>query len=84
MDEDAIIASVEKTGRVVIVHEAPKTAGMGAELTALINERAFLWLEAPITRVTGYDVPVPMFALEDDFLPNPQRVSQAIEKVISF
>lgn len=84
LDEDAIIASVVKTGRVVIVHEAPKTAGMGAELTALINERAFLWLEAPVTRVTGFDVPVPMFALEDDFLPNAQRVSQAIQQVISF
>ncbi len=84
LDEETIITSVEKTGHVVIVHEAPRTAGVGAELTALINEQAFLWLEAPITRVTGYDVPVPMFALEDDFLPNPKRVSQAIEKVISF
>ncbi|MDR6226040.1 alpha-ketoacid dehydrogenase subunit beta [Desmospora profundinema] len=84
LDEEAIICSVRKTGRVLIVHEAPKTGGVGAELTALIQEHAFLWLEAPITRVTGYDVPVPMFALEDDFRPNQGRIHQAAEKLIAF
>jgi pyruvate/2-oxoglutarate/acetoin dehydrogenase E1 component len=84
IDEDAIIESVKKTGRAVIVHEAPRTAGVGAELTALINERAFLWLEAPVTRVTGYDVPVPYFALEDAFRPDVRRVSEAVKQVISF
>ncbi|PTM59821.1 alpha-ketoacid dehydrogenase subunit beta [Desmospora activa] len=84
LDEEAILSSVRKTGRVLIVHEAPKTGGLGAELTALINEHAFLWLEAPITRVTGYDVPVPMFALEDDFRPNQERIDRAVEKVLAF
>lgn len=84
LDEEAIIASVKKTGRVVIVHEAPKTLGLGAELTALINEQAFLYLEAPITRVTGYDAPVPMYALEDDYRPDLQRVSESIQRVVSF
>lgn len=84
IDEATITQSVKKTGRVVIVHEAPKTAGLGAELTALINEHAFLYLEAPIARVTGYDAPVPMYALEDDFRPSVERVSKAIQQVISY
>jgi 2-oxoisovalerate dehydrogenase E1 component beta subunit len=84
LDEEAIIESIKKTGRAVIVHEAPKTAGLGAELIALIQEHAFLYLEAPIARVTGYDAPVPMFALEDHFLPGVERVSQAIGQVASF
>ncbi|TCS95982.1 alpha-ketoacid dehydrogenase subunit beta [Hazenella coriacea] len=84
LDEEAIIQSVKKTGRVVIVHEAPKTAGLAAELTALINERAFLYLEAPITRVTGYDAPVPMYALEDHFRPDVDRISEAIQQVVTF
>jgi 2-oxoisovalerate dehydrogenase E1 component beta subunit len=84
LDEETIIHSVKKTGRVVIVHEAPRTAGVGAELTALINEQAFLYLEAPVTRVTGYDVPVPMYALEDDFRPDVKRVYQSIRQVVSY
>ena len=84
LDEEAVIASVKKTGRAVIIHEAPKTAGMGAELAARIHELAFLWMEAPVERVTGYDVPVPMFALEDEFLPSPGRIEAAVRKVIHF
>jgi pyruvate dehydrogenase E1 component beta subunit len=84
LDEETIIHSVKKTGRVVIVHEAPRTAGVGAELTALINEQAFLYLEAPVTRVTGYDVPVPMYALENDFRPDVKRVYQSIRQVVSY
>lgn len=84
IDEETIVESVKKTGRVVIVHEAPKTAGLGAELTALINEYAFLYLEAPVTRVTGYDVPVPMYALEEDFRPNVKKVVRSVREVISF
>ena len=76
-----MIASVKKTGRAVIIHEAPKTAGMGAELIARIHELAFLWMEAPVKRVTGYDVPVPMFALEVSF-PVPGQLA-AVRKVIS-
>lgn len=84
LDEETIVASAKKTGRVVIVHEAPRTAGLGAELTALINEHAFLYLEAPITRVTGYDAPVPMYALEDNYRPDLQRISESIQRVVSF
>ncbi|MFD1406582.1 alpha-ketoacid dehydrogenase subunit beta [Kroppenstedtia eburnea] len=84
LDEEAVIASVKKTGRAVIIHEAPKTAGLGAELAARIHELAFLWMEAPVERVTGYDVPVPMFALEDDFRPGPGRIEAAVQKVIHF
>ncbi|MDN4593948.1 alpha-ketoacid dehydrogenase subunit beta [Polycladomyces subterraneus] len=84
LDEETLVTSVKKTGRAVIVHEAPRTSGVGAELAALLQEQAFLWLEAPIARVTGYDVPVPMFALEDAFRPNAQRVSEAVRQVIAF
>lgn len=84
LDEETIVASAKKTGRVVIVHEAPRTSGLGAELAALINEYAFLYLEAPITRVTGYDAPVPMYALEDDYRPDLRRISESIQRVVSF
>ncbi|MGA8944130.1 MAG: alpha-ketoacid dehydrogenase subunit beta [Thermoactinomyces sp.] len=84
LDEETVIASAKKTGRVVIVHEAPRTLGLGAELTALINEQAFLYLEAPVMRVTGYDAPVPMFALENDYRPSLERVSESIQRVVSF
>ncbi|WP_212774076.1 alpha-ketoacid dehydrogenase subunit beta [Polycladomyces abyssicola] len=84
LDEETLVTSVKKTGRAVIVHEAPRTAGVGAELAAMLQEQAFLWLEAPIARVTGYDVPVPMFALEDAFRPDVKRVSEAVRQVIAF
>ncbi|SDX40144.1 pyruvate dehydrogenase E1 component beta subunit [Marininema mesophilum] len=83
-DEETIIQSVKKTGRAVIVHEAPRTGGLGAEIVALINEQAFLWLEAPVERVTGYDVPVPMFALEDHFRPGLERIGKALDRVMTF
>ena len=81
LDEDAIIESVRKTGRCVVVHEAPRTAGMGADIVARINDRALYSLEAPIERVTGYDVPVPFFAREDAYLPDTDRIAAAIERV---
>jgi pyruvate dehydrogenase E1 component beta subunit len=77
VDIDTIIASVKKTGRVVVVHEAPKTCGFGAELIALINEKAFLYLEAPPVRVTGYDTPFP-YTLEMDYLPLAGRILPAL------
>ncbi len=77
VDAEAIAASVKKTGRVVIVHEAPKTCGFGAELIAIINEKAFLHLEAPPVRVTGYDTPFP-YTLEMDYLPLAGRILPAI------
>ncbi|RAL21334.1 alpha-ketoacid dehydrogenase subunit beta [Thermoflavimicrobium daqui] len=84
LDEETILSSVKKTGRAIVIHEAPRTGGLGAEVAALIQEKAFLYLEAPVIRVTGYDVPVPMFALEDDFRPNLNKVSQAIHQVITY
>jgi pyruvate dehydrogenase E1 component beta subunit len=82
-DIETITSSVKKTGRVVILHEACKTCGFGAEIAAQIAERALLQLEAPIARVAGFDVPFP-YVLEDDYLPNANRVLNAIEKVQSF
>jgi pyruvate dehydrogenase E1 component beta subunit len=84
MDTETITKSVEKTGRAVVVHEAPRTAGLGAEITAVINETAFLSLEAPIERVTGFDVSFPQHKLENYYLPNTERIVKAIEKVANF
>jgi pyruvate dehydrogenase E1 component beta subunit len=84
MDTDAIIKSVSKTGRCVIVHEAQKTLGMAAEIIARINEKALLSLEAPIERVTGYDVIYPLPKLENYYLPNAERIMNAIERTMSF
>ncbi len=84
LDTETIVDSVTKTGRCVIVHEAPKTGGMAGELTARITEDAFLYLEAPIERVTGYDVPVPLFAREDDYLPDAERIADGIQQTLEF
>jgi pyruvate dehydrogenase E1 component beta subunit len=78
LDEKIIIDSVKKTGRCVVVHEEPRTLGLGAEIIARINEKAFLYLEAPVKRVTGYDVPVPLPKLEDYYLPDAEKVARAI------
>ena len=83
LDLETLLASVRKTGRVVIVHEAPRTCGFGAELSALIAERALTSLQAPILRVTGYDTPFP-YTLEHSYLPDAQRVMRAIEHVMSY
>ncbi len=83
-DADAIIASVERTGRAVVVHEAPRTAGLGAEIVATINDRALLSLEAPVARVAGYDVPIPPALLEDYYLPTPARVVEAVHTTMNF
>jgi pyruvate dehydrogenase E1 component subunit beta len=83
LDVDAIVASATKTGRVVIVHEAPRTCGFGAELAALIQERCFLSLEAPIARVTGFDTPFP-YTLEHEYLPDADRILDAVERVVKF
>ncbi|MFC2142816.1 alpha-ketoacid dehydrogenase subunit beta [Candidatus Aenigmatarchaeota archaeon] len=78
LDFDTIAKSVKKTGRCVIVHEAPKTCGIGAEIIAMINERALLSLEAPVKRVTGFDTPFPLSKLEGHYLPNPKRILHGI------
>ena len=78
-DRDTVVNSVQKTGRCVIVHEAPKTSGFGAEMSASVQERCFYTLEAPIQRVTGWDTPFP-HTTEWDYLPSPQRIAEAIMK----
>jgi pyruvate dehydrogenase E1 component beta subunit len=83
-DEETVLNSVKKTGRVVIVHEAPKTGGFGAELSATIAEEGILYLKAPIIRVTGYDVIVPLQKLEDYYLPSAERIRRAIEEVMKY
>ena len=82
VDIDAIERSVRKTGRCVIVHEATRTSGFGAELSALVQERCFHHLEAPILRVTGWDTPYP-HAFEWDYFPGPERVAEALKKTMA-
>jgi len=82
LDEAAILASVAKTGRAVIVHEAPRTVGFGAELAALLAERAIFDLQGPVLRVTGYDVPYPYWTLEDSYVPSVERVVEAVRKLL--
>jgi pyruvate dehydrogenase E1 component beta subunit len=84
MDVPAIIASVEKTGRAVVVHEAARTCGLGAEIVAQINEKALLSLEAPVERVTGFDTVFPLPQLETYYLPNPERIIEAVRRVLTF
>jgi 2-oxoisovalerate dehydrogenase E1 component beta subunit len=81
VDIDAIVASVKKTGRCVIVHEATKTSGFGAELSALVQERCFYHLEAPIARVAGWDTPYP-HAFEWEYFPGPARVIEALRRTM--
>lgn len=84
LDIDTIIASVKKTGRAVIVHEAARTGGVGAEITALINEYALLSLLAPVERVTGFDTVMPYFKLEKHYLPSVDRIVQGVMKTMEF
>ncbi|HSB51803.1 MAG TPA: alpha-ketoacid dehydrogenase subunit beta [Dissulfurispiraceae bacterium] len=83
-DEETVYRSVRKTGRVVIVHEAPKTCGFGAELSASVAEDAMLHLKGPIMRVTGYDVVMPLPKLEEHYLPTRDRIRGAIEEVLKY
>jgi pyruvate/2-oxoglutarate/acetoin dehydrogenase E1 component len=83
MDIDSIVASVKKTGRVMIVHEAPRTLGMGSEISAAISERVIEYLYAPIVMVTGPDTPFP-YRLEEYYLPNERRILAAARKILDF
>ncbi len=83
LDEETVIRSVEKTGRAVVLHEAPRTCGFGAELAALIQEKAFLHLKSPIGRVTGFDTPFP-YAMEKLYLPDARRTLDAVRGVVNF
>ncbi|WP_243292046.1 alpha-ketoacid dehydrogenase subunit beta [Bacillus sp. FJAT-47783] len=84
IDIDTIIESVEKTSRLIIVHEAVKTGGVGGEIAALISEQALFSLSAPIMRITGYDTPYPVPSIEDDWLPNEIRVKEGVEKILQY
>lgn len=83
-DMDAIEESVKKTGRCVIVHEAPKTGGFGAEIAARIMERCFLHLEAPVQRVTGFDTIMPYYKLELEYMPDAARIERAIAEIAAY
>jgi 2-oxoisovalerate dehydrogenase E1 component beta subunit len=83
LDIAMIEASVKRTGRAVVLHEAPRTCGFGAEISALIQERCFLHLKAPVARVTGFDTPFP-YALEKAYLPDPERTLRAIRASMDF
>ncbi|MFY9578483.1 MAG: alpha-ketoacid dehydrogenase subunit beta [Gaiellaceae bacterium] len=84
LDEDALLVSAAKTGRVVIVQEAPRTCGFAAELAAILAEKAILDLHGPVLRVTGYDVPYPYWQIEDAYMPSVARVVDAVGKLLEF
>jgi pyruvate/2-oxoglutarate/acetoin dehydrogenase E1 component len=84
LDEQALLGSAAKTGRVVIVQEAPRTSGYAAELAAILAEKAILDLRAPVLRVTGYDVPYPYWQIEDAYMPSVERVVDAARRVLEF
>lgn len=83
-DIDAIEESVKKTGRCVVVHEAPLTCGFGAEISARIMERCFLHLEAPVQRVSGFDTIMPYYKLELDYMPDASRIGRAIDDIMAY
>jgi len=84
LDEGALLASAAKTGRVVIVQEAPRVCGFAAELAAILAEKAILDLRGPVLRVTGYDVPYPYWQIEDAYMPSVERVAAAVRKLLDF
>ncbi len=84
LDAGTVVRSVERTGRCVVVHEAPRTLGLAAEVAALVQEHAFYRLEAPVMRVTGFDTPYPPARIEDDWLPGVDRILDAVERVLGY
>lgn len=84
MDSDTIVESVKKTGRCVVVQEAPRSVSISSEIVARINDEALMFLEAPVKRVTGYDIPTPYFGRENLYLASPARVAAAIEETLAF
>jgi len=84
LDEDAIVDSFTKTGRAAVVHEAPKTGGLAGEIIATIQEQALLYQEAPVERITGFDTPFPLYALEDYYLPEAARIEDGIRDAMEF
>ncbi|MDQ6740665.1 MAG: alpha-ketoacid dehydrogenase subunit beta, partial [Actinomycetota bacterium] len=84
IDAEGLAASVTKTRRAVVVHEGPLTAGLGAEVAALVTERCFGTLRAPVERVTGFDVPYPSGDLEDEYIPNIDRILFGMQRVLEY
>ena len=84
LDFDTIHESVRKTGRCVIVHEAPRNGGVGAEIAARLAEEAMFDLVAPVKRVAGYDIPIPLFRLEMEYLPSVKRIAEGVREVMRF
>lgn len=84
LDEETIATSVSRTGRCITLEEAPRTAGFGAELVATVQELCFLDLEAPIVRLSGFDTPYPMPLIENDYIPGPDRILEAIRRTVEF
>jgi pyruvate dehydrogenase E1 component beta subunit len=83
LDEELFVQSVQKTGHAMVVHEAPRSFGPGAEVVSRLVEKAFYYLEAPIARVTGFDVIIPLFAREKAYLPGAQRIANSARKMLS-
>jgi 2-oxoisovalerate dehydrogenase E1 component beta subunit len=84
LDREAVLGSVRKTGRAVVVHEASTFLGMGSEISAMVTEEAFYHLEAPVLRVGGYNVPYPPSRLEEEFLPDLDRVLDAVDRSLAY
>ncbi|PSQ53825.1 alpha-ketoacid dehydrogenase subunit beta [Halobacteriales archaeon SW_8_65_20] len=84
MDWDSIVESFKKTGRAVVVHEAPKSGGLGAEIATTIQEEALGYQRAPVQRVTGFDTPFPLYALEDYYMPEAARIEDGIREAVEF
>ena len=84
IDHATVLGSVQKTGRLVVVHEAPRNVGVGAEVAATVAEKALDYLKAPIKRVTGFDIPIPLARLEDNYIPNKERVMKAALELVSY
>ncbi len=82
-DKETVLESVKKTGRCVVIHEAAKTGGFGGEVIATINDEALMYLEAPVERVTGFDVPVPLLSMEDYYIPHPPKIEEAIKETLA-
>ena len=84
IDFGTVVESVQKTGRLIVIHEAPRNSGIGAEVAATVAEMALDYLRAPIKRVTGYDIPIPLAKLEDSYIPNKERIAKAALELINY
>jgi 2-oxoisovalerate dehydrogenase E1 component beta subunit len=84
LDDDAIVASVERTGRCIVVHEAPRSGGLGAEIAARVTESCFYCLQSPVLRVTGYDIPYPPAKTEHAYLPDVDRILDAVDRALAY